>query len=585
MYKNNVLNKGWVVIVILLFVGMSMLPVSGSISIERVSTDNQICKSNSGDDTTPPVTTIYFTPAEPDGDNGWYVSDVTITLEATDDMSGVDFIKYLLDDNDWLTYTSPLIIESDGYHRITYYAVDKAGNVEQPSEVVRFGIDQTPPTIEITWEVHGNFIQGWEVTFFVTCYDEISSIDRFEIYLNDVLQFTGVSPPYEYIMTFKWSSALKNSIFKACASDSAGNLGCETVYFSDIESYPSSQSSSYHQQSSSSSSSRSSKSVLPSIGTEIVENKNVENNFRSLGLRGAELEVTTDKDVYDPGETVTIYLTNIGDEILYGSGPIITIYNNESEIVFQEATYCWHELEPEEYITWTWDQTDQQGQQVPNGFYVVEGALYGVGETFVDSSIFAVTEEDLVVHIDGIEGENGWYISCVTITVLYDPAVIKEAYVNGEIYVEPVVICKDGEHDVEITAVDWEGNWMVPMSICFRIDQTPPTIGLTWESPDNVHVEFTVMCSDATSGVNRVEFFMECMYMFVDYEAPYEWIVDYSSIVLGDFISAVAFDNAGNYASDTCSRPTIQSQPNGQITQQSSTPLFFQILQRLLTTR
>ncbi len=42
MYKNNVLNKGWVVIVILLFVGMSMLPVSGSISIERVSADNQI---------------------------------------------------------------------------------------------------------------------------------------------------------------------------------------------------------------------------------------------------------------------------------------------------------------------------------------------------------------------------------------------------------------------------------------------------------------------------------------------------------------------------------------------------------------
>lgn len=36
MYKNNVLNKGWVVIVILLFVGMSMLPVSGSI-VEKKS--------------------------------------------------------------------------------------------------------------------------------------------------------------------------------------------------------------------------------------------------------------------------------------------------------------------------------------------------------------------------------------------------------------------------------------------------------------------------------------------------------------------------------------------------------------------
>jgi len=252
MHKNNVLNKGWVVIVILLFVGMSMLPVSGSISIERVSTDNQICKSNSrnDNDTTPPVTTIYFDPAEPDGLNGWYVSDVTITLEATDDMSGVDVIKYLLDDSDWLTYTGPFTVESDGYHGITYYAIDKAGNVEQPSEVTRFGIDQTPPIIEITWEVHGNFIQGWEVTFFVlTCYDEISIIDRLEIYLDDELLFIDDSEPYECIMTFKWSSALKNSIFKACASDSAGNLGCETVNLSDIESYPSSQSSSYQQSS------------------------------------------------------------------------------------------------------------------------------------------------------------------------------------------------------------------------------------------------------------------------------------------------------------------------------------------------
>ncbi len=321
-------------------------------------------------------------------------------------------------------------------------------------------------------------------------------------------------------------------------------------------------------------------SVVSSIGTVIVENKNVENNFRNLGLRGAELEVTTDKDVYDPGEIVTIYLTNVGDVILYGGGPIVTIYNNESEIVYQEATYCWHELEPEEYITWTWNQTNQQGSQVPNGFYVVEGALYGVGETFVDSSIIAVTEEDLVVHIDGIEGKNGYYISCVTITVLYDPEVIKEVYVNGEIYVEPVVICEDGNPSVDIQVVDWEGNWWPVMSIDIRIDQTEPVVDITWESPDNVQIRFTPICSDATSGINRAEFFMECMYMFVDYEAPYEWIVNWSSIKLGEFFSVVAFDNAGNFESDACSRPTIQSQPNSQSIQQSNNMWLYRILER-----
>ena len=46
------------------------------------------------DDTTPPVTTHSLDPPEPDGWNGWYVSDVNVTLTATDDESGVKEIKY-----------------------------------------------------------------------------------------------------------------------------------------------------------------------------------------------------------------------------------------------------------------------------------------------------------------------------------------------------------------------------------------------------------------------------------------------------------------------------------------------------------
>lgn len=236
MHKNNILNRGWVAIVILLFVGMSMLPVSGSISVERVSTDNQICKSNSGDDTTPPVTTISFDPPYPDGDNGWYVSDVTITLEATDDMSGVDFIKYLLDDGDWLTYTGPFTVESDDYHRITYYAVDKAGNVEQPSEVIRFGIDQTPPTIEVTWEAYKE--DGtWYILFTVTCSDATSGVDRVEFYINDVLEYTDNTGPYEWILMYSgWPWTYKFIVF-----DMAGNSAF--VILDDDDIYSNSQSS------------------------------------------------------------------------------------------------------------------------------------------------------------------------------------------------------------------------------------------------------------------------------------------------------------------------------------------------------
>ena len=74
--KKDLLSKILVMGIIVLFIGMSITPSTGNIMFF--------------DDTTPPVTTISFDPPEPDGLNDWYLTNVTITLEATDDMSGVN---------------------------------------------------------------------------------------------------------------------------------------------------------------------------------------------------------------------------------------------------------------------------------------------------------------------------------------------------------------------------------------------------------------------------------------------------------------------------------------------------------------
>ena len=125
-------------------------------------------------------------------------------------------------------------------------------------------------------------------------------------------------------------------------------------------------------------------SSTSSLGIAIASNK-------KSSSTGAVLEVTTDKIIYSPGEPVAIFLTNVGDELLSAGGPIITIYNNDNEIVYQEATYCWYELEPGEYVTWPpWDQTDQQGVQVPVGRYVVEGFLSGGEENYIDTATFYI---------------------------------------------------------------------------------------------------------------------------------------------------------------------------------------------------
>ena len=126
-----------------------------------------------------------------------------------------------------------MIIESDGYHRITYYAVDKAGNVEQPSEVIRFGIDQTPPTIEVTWESYKE--DGtWYILFTATCSDATSGVDRVEFYINDVLAYTDDMEPYVWIVSWDELPEPKDSVaFDFYVYDMAGNSAFAILARSD----------------------------------------------------------------------------------------------------------------------------------------------------------------------------------------------------------------------------------------------------------------------------------------------------------------------------------------------------------------
>ena len=61
---------------------------------------------SSGGDETAPVTTATLDPAAPDGENGWYVSPVSVALDAVDEGSGVAGTEYRLDGGAWTAYRS-----------------------------------------------------------------------------------------------------------------------------------------------------------------------------------------------------------------------------------------------------------------------------------------------------------------------------------------------------------------------------------------------------------------------------------------------------------------------------------------------
>ncbi|MBC7128248.1 MAG: carboxypeptidase regulatory-like domain-containing protein [Thermoplasmatales archaeon] len=81
-------------------------------------------------DTNPPVTTVTFEPDLPVW--GWHVTNVTVTLTATDDESGVNATYYRINEGDWITYTAPFTLSAPGKHTIEYYSIDNEGNEEEP---------------------------------------------------------------------------------------------------------------------------------------------------------------------------------------------------------------------------------------------------------------------------------------------------------------------------------------------------------------------------------------------------------------------------------------------------------------------
>lgn len=78
-------------------------------------------------DDTGPTSTLVTSPSAPGGDNDWFTSNVTFTLGAVDDASGVAGSRYRIDGGVTRTYTGPVTV-AQGDHTIEHWAVDNAGN-------------------------------------------------------------------------------------------------------------------------------------------------------------------------------------------------------------------------------------------------------------------------------------------------------------------------------------------------------------------------------------------------------------------------------------------------------------------------
>jgi hypothetical protein len=157
-----------------------------------------------GDDTSPPVTACTFDPPEPDGLNGWYVSNVTVELTATDNISGVKELRISICGNPEIiipgNYLNLFFNEDYKDYFVDYWAIDNAGNVE-PKKRFYINIDRTAPDVSLYFIIEQkHFWDKLKFIFTANARDSTSGMDSVEFYMDDVYKETVFAPgPYEWI--------------------------------------------------------------------------------------------------------------------------------------------------------------------------------------------------------------------------------------------------------------------------------------------------------------------------------------------------------------------------------------------------
>jgi parallel beta-helix repeat protein len=175
-------------------------------------------------------------------------------------------------------------------------------------------------------------------------------------------------------------------------------------------------------------------------------------------------------------------------------------------------------------------------------------------------------------EFDGVMGDNNWFVGTVTVML---SAVDNSAGVAStkykldagawKVYTGAFLITEDAEHTLYYYSVDKVGNREENKSVTLKIDQTLPIIDLTVNKTGLMKWLLTANVSDATSGIAKVEFYLDGDYLGEATEAPYEWECTQKGTA-----QAIVFDNAGNNAiSDEV--PVSQSVPESQSQSSSST--------------
>ena len=166
------------------------------------------------------------------GANGWYKSNVTVTIIAgSDEESGANKLRYnitgaqAVEQTDTATGTTSVTISTNGISTITAYTVDKAGNVST-AKTQTINRDNVEPIANITVGTKTETSIGISVIASDTI-SGLASNGTYKYYLNSEISPRETSTSNTYI----FSGLTENTSYtlKVVVTDNAGNTVVKTI--------------------------------------------------------------------------------------------------------------------------------------------------------------------------------------------------------------------------------------------------------------------------------------------------------------------------------------------------------------------
>ncbi|GII58116.1 hypothetical protein Pth03_65050 [Planotetraspora thailandica] len=174
-------------------------------------------------DKTPPTVTATLNPAQPNGANGWYTGNVTLTVTATDNVT-VSSRQYSLNGGaTWLNANNPVTLSAEAVHDVRYRATDSGGNVS-PVGSVTVRIDKTAPTLSVSGVESKTYGDSGSVTPVFSAADTTSGVDIVTAKIDDDEVSSGEPVAL-------WRLALGEHELTVTAKDKAGHTTTKTVSF------------------------------------------------------------------------------------------------------------------------------------------------------------------------------------------------------------------------------------------------------------------------------------------------------------------------------------------------------------------